>query len=84
MAMKDISDRQVCVAYEAAARLRDVPGRAEAVWPYHLLEQWTGQPFKVCYRAMERACRRDFVDYGVSLRAGYLTPKGRALLDGEP
>jgi hypothetical protein len=84
MATRDISDRQVCAAYEIAAKLRQRPDVKEYVWPYDLLMQWTGQPYKVCYRAMERAWRRDFVDYGVSLRAGYLMPKGRALLDGEP
>ena len=29
----------------------------------------------------ERAARRDLVEYGVSLRTGWLTDKGRALLD---
>src|SRR3990167_9143890 len=51
-------------------------------WPYKTLEQWTGQPQKVCYRALERAAERDLIDYGVSLRTGWLTDKGRALLDG--
>jgi hypothetical protein len=40
----------------------------------------TGQPLKVCYRAMERAHKRGYVEYGVSLRTAWLLPKGLELL----
>ena len=40
----------------------------------------TGEPEKVCYRAMERADRRGLLDYGVSLRTAWLADKGRAVL----
>ena len=40
----------------------------------------TGQCEKVCYRAMERVERKGYIDYGVSLRSGWLTPKGQAAL----
>lgn len=75
MATKDISDRQVCFAYLQCQDLNDT-------WPYQLLQQTTGQAEKVCYRAMERAARRDLINYGVSLRSGWLTEKGEALLRG--
>ena len=39
----------------------------------------TGQPRKVCLRAIERAVRRGFVDYGVSLETAFATKKGEAL-----
>jgi hypothetical protein len=48
-------------------------------WPYDYLMELTGQPPKVCYRAIERAARRGFVDYGVSLRTGWATTKGKEL-----
>ena len=73
MSTKDISDRQVCAAYAAMEHLHET---AEVILQYQ-----TGQPEKVCWRAMERACRRDLIDYGTNLRYGWLTEKGRALLD---
>lgn len=75
MSTKDISDRQVCEAY------RDfLDGERRGPWPYELLQARTGQCFKVCWRAMERACERNLVEFGVNLRSGWLTPEGRALL----
>ena len=72
MATKDITDVQVCLAY-AKANHKD--GFADT-----LLERQTGQHPKVVFRAMERACDRGLIDYGVSLRAGWLTEKGMALI----
>lgn len=77
MATKDISDVQVCRAIQAF-RDRDL----ELPWPYEALAAETGQPEKVCYRAMERADRRGLIEYGVSLRTGWLTEKGKTLLAG--
>lgn len=74
MAMKDISDKQVCQAIED-----DRAGNFE-YYAYDLLMQRTGQPFKVCYRAMERACDRNFIEYGVSLRTGWVTDGGKNLI----
>lgn len=76
MAMKDISDLQVCEAYRDC---RDEHGDI-GCWPYELLMQRTGQSAKVCLRVMERADARGLVDYGVSLRSGWLTEKGKSLL----
>ena len=73
MATKDISDRQVCEAVQAYAD--DLNH-----WPYDILAEATGQPQKVCWRAVERAAKRDLIEYGVSLRTGWLTEKGRQLL----
>lgn len=74
MAMKDITDRQVVLAYI----------ERDATWPrvfvYDILMRETGQPFKVCYKCMERACDRGYIDFGVSLRTGWVTDKGKALL----
>ena len=80
MATKDITDEQVCGAYETYSCARDVYKQSDDYWPYTILEGWTGEPFKVCYAAMERAARRGLIDYGVSLRTGWLTDKGRQLL----
>lgn len=76
MAMKDITDRQVCLAVKAF-RDRDLG----LPWPYEALAIETGQPEKVCYRAMERANQRGLLDYGVSLRTAWLTEKGEALIN---
>jgi hypothetical protein len=82
MAMKDVPDALVCKAY-AEARANNF-----VRWPYEMLSEWTRQPEKVCFRAMERACDHGLIEYGVSLRTGWLTDKGRDLLGdrgaGEP
>jgi len=83
VATKDITDKQVCEAYAEAARQRGLDWiyhRYE--WPYEILERATGQPEKVCYRAMERAESRGYIEYGVSLRTGWLTEKGKELMNG--
>lgn len=77
MSMKDVTDRQVC---QAVADFR--AAGLNGPWPYELLAQRTGQPEKVCYRAMERADAHGLLEYGVSLRTAWLTDKGRALLNG--
>ena len=74
MAMKDITDLQVVRAVQRRQDDRDGP------WPYETLSRETGQPEKVCYRAMERADSRGYLEYGVSLRTAWLTDKGKALL----
>lgn len=79
MKTADISDRQVCEAFRDAKAVK-FDARLNRLYPYHLLMERTGAPFKVCYRAMERAERRGLVDCGVSLRTGWLTEKGMALL----
>lgn len=78
MPTKDVTDLMVCKAYEQY-RI-DWPN---SPFPYEWLQEKTGECFKVCYRAMERACDRDLVEYGVSLRTGWLTDKGKKLLRDE-
>jgi hypothetical protein len=73
MATKDITDLQVCQAYAEWTEKREQMVDS-------LLMRATGQPEKVVYRAMERADRRGYIDYGVSLRSGWLTDKGRELV----
>lgn len=80
MARKDISDLQVCMAY-LQARERNRDRVTDLVWPEDLLATLTGQPVKVCLRAMERAADRGYIDWGVSLRAGWLTSMGEALVN---
>lgn len=84
MAMKDISDKQVCEAYSNRISIRnETPIEVSIRWPYEILQEMTGQLEKVCYRAMQRACDRGYINYGVSLRTGWLTEKGIALLKGD-
>ena len=70
----DIHDRMVCIAYAEAWRA-GCPCSVEVI-----LKRMTGAPAKVITAAMVRACGRGYVDYGVSLRCGWLTDKGRALV----
>lgn len=92
MARKDVTDLMVCQAYaDAKATLPEAPpgyifgiGIGKPLpatpWPYDLLMARTGECFKVCWKAMERACDRDLIEYGTNLRSGWLTDKGKALL----
>lgn len=75
MATKHIADAEVCRAVHDSRSAQWTVGYA-----YTILSRTTGQPMKVCYRAMERANRRGLLDYGVSLRTAWLTPAGRALI----
>ena len=79
MSRKDVSDLQVCQAY-ADCRLVDFKRDGQALYPDTLLMERTGQPWKVCYRAMERAQDHGLIECGVSLRAGWLTDPGVELL----
>ena len=40
----------------------------------------TGQPEKVCIRAIERSSMRDLIEFGVSLRTAWPTDRGLELL----
>lgn len=75
---KDISDLQVCEAYRVSREQRDTTGDYD--FPYDHLMEMTGAHWKVCYCAMERAYGRGLIECGVSLRTGWLTDKGEALL----
>ena len=74
MATKDITDMMVLEAYEMRRLGFDTR------WPYEMLMEQTGEPEKVCYRAMERAENRGLIDCGVSLRSGWITEKGKEML----
>ena len=81
MATKDITDAQVCRAVQAYQDTMEASGfTADCPYPYEALAIETGQAEKVCYRAMERAYRRQLIECGVSLRTGWLTDKGKALI----
>lgn len=76
MATKDITDVQVC---EAVRDTWDQAGHHIAR-PHELLSARTGQPEKVCWRALERAAGRGLIDYGIGLQGAWLTDQGKALL----
>ena len=46
-----------------------------------VLQRSTGAPWKVVDAAMERAGDRDLIEWGVTMRSGWLTEKGKELLD---
>lgn len=84
MATKDISDIEVCNAYEMSR----ISGAGLENWikyetPEKFLMRQTGQCLKVCECAMIRACDRGYIEYGVTLCSGWLTDKGKELLFGK-
>ena len=74
MAMKNISDRQVLLAQQRYQR--DTAGR----WGYEILSEETGECLKVCFNCLKRAADRGLIEYGVSVRTGWITEKGQALI----
>ena len=81
MAVKDITDLQVCLAVSKYKRQIQSSKLFQSVpYPYQTLAVETGECEKVCYRAMERAYRHGLIEFGVSLRNGWLTPEGMAML----
>jgi hypothetical protein len=88
MATKDISDADVCRAFALMMFDREETVRTgrRPEGPHYAdehLSAITGQPLKVCYRAMERALRRELVDYGMWLKGGWLTESGIELLSAQ-
>lgn len=81
MAMKNITDLQVLVAVDHAKQLRGV---GNEVWPDILLAETTEQPYKVCFRCLERAIERGYLEYGTSVRSAWITDKGHLLLNEQP
>jgi hypothetical protein len=80
MAMKDITDKQVCEAYLESQKQRGPEWENDYVFPYEVLARMTGESEDDCYIAMERTADKDLVEYGVSLRTGCLTRKGKELI----
>lgn len=79
MATKSITDLQVAQAYaQWRLELESTPNQARDALT--ILQLITKEPPKVCYRAAERADKRGLIDYGTSLRTGWLTDKGNQLL----
>jgi len=76
MATKNITDKQVVQAYLEYKS-------SEYRYPSGYLVALTGEPEKVCIRAMERAADRGYIEYGVSLRTGWVTKEGLDLVGGE-
>lgn len=70
---KHISDLAVVRAVAAYSTTR-------MAFPYETLADAFGCSQKVAYRACERACRHGLLEYGTSLRTGWLTDKGKELL----
>ena len=81
MKRSDITDTEVCRACrDARAGLEAQSGHGNA--PAILMER-TGAPYKVAWRAIERAEDRGLLECGTSLRWAWLTPKGERLLSEE-
>lgn len=91
----DITDKMVVAAYAESQTDLDAeigeakryqqlfgtnnPKRRHVPYPYERLCAVLGCPEKVAYSAMERAYDRGLIEYGVSLRTGWITDKGIAL-----
>ena len=74
MKVADISDADVVQAVAEYQRHTAPP------FPHEILARRFGCAEKVAYRAVERAGRHGLIEYGVSLRTGWLTDAGEGLL----
>jgi hypothetical protein len=70
----EITDAQVVDACRRSHDSDFLEGRADEI-----LIRETGAPLKVVMRAMERANRRNLIEYGVSLRTAWPTPADEPL-----
>lgn len=73
MARKDVTDQMVL----EAVKERAITGESLL----QILMARTNEPEKVCWRAMERTLRRNYIDYGTSMRTSWITPEGHAYLE---
>lgn len=79
MATKDITDLQVVIAIDQARNGQRFANEVQR-FANEVLEKITNQPAKVCMRALERAHKRGYLEWGISLRTAWLTQKGKDLL----
>jgi len=86
MKRSDVSNVDVCAAYAIARQLNCFPTAVLLAEFSDFNKEYKEGKLrlleieKVCYRAMERAESHGLIDYGVSLRSGWLTNKGILLL----
>src|SRR5919106_779261 len=72
MARKNVPDWWV-----VAAALHRRVNRGDLIeW----LSEWSGEPYKVCLRAAERAAQRHHIDWGVSINTAWATESGAKLV----
>lgn len=72
MARKDVTDKMVVEAYIFCRE------HGDSALGYLMIS--TGEPLKVCWRAMERTLSRNYIDFGTSLRTAWVTNEGYAYL----
>lgn len=85
MKRSDISDFEVCKAvHQYRENMSKIPlfsfASKYVKFPYQVLAEKFNCDKKLAYSACERACDNDLIEYGVSLRTGWLTEKGKELL----
>lgn len=74
-----ISDEMIVLGYlEYNARLK---AGMRGKFADEVIKELTKKPMRVIWRAMSRACNRQFIEFGTSLRTGWPTREGLALLD---
>lgn len=73
MKRSDISDYEVCLAVEDFQKTM-------GNFPYEVLARKFNCDEKLAYSACKRAEENGLIEYGVSLRTGWLTEKGKQVL----
>lgn len=68
MKRKDITTKMVLSAYLESKKINK--------FPHEIIQENTGYPLKVIWSAIERDLDNDYIEYGVSMRTGWLTEKG--------
>lgn len=76
----DITDTMVCRAVNAYHKARKQDPKCVVPFPYEILELATGAPQKVAWAAIVRAHDHGLIEFGTTLRTGWLTDTGKALL----
>ena len=78
---KDITDYMVCKAYEIMQYQKEKSNWTQYDTAEIILQKtYPTAPEKIIYAALERAYEHGLIEYGVSLRTGWLTSRGKKLL----
>lgn len=78
MKRSDISDLEVLIAVDKYNK-----DPYNELFPYEQLAKKFNCDEKLAFSACVRACDKDLIEYGVSLRTGWLTEKGKELLNNK-
>lgn len=81
MKTSDINDKAVCLVYAVFWEKLTASAFSPVTPPFKELMRIFNAPEKVAFAACWRAEKNGLLEYGVNVSCGWLTDKGKALID---